>query len=84
MLDLAALLLIPEDGERDSGFVLMLRRPGREIGLKVDSIEELREISPKELSVPAPGTYVTGIASDALILLNVEAVLAAAFSKEES
>jgi len=84
VLDLAALLSIPEDGERDSGFVLMLRRPGREIGLKVDSIEELREIRPEELSVPAQGTYVKGMASGALMMLDVEAVLAAVFSKEES
>jgi len=62
----------------------MLRRPGREIGLKVDAIEELREIRPEELSAPAQGRYVKGIASGALMLLNVEAVLAAVFSKEES
>lgn len=84
VLDLATLLAISENGERDSGFVLMLRRPGREIGLKVDSIEELREIRPEELSAPAQGSYVKGIASGALMLLNVEAVLAAVFSKEES
>ncbi len=84
VLDLAALLSISENGDRDSGFVLMLRRPGREIGLKVDSIEELRELRPEELSVPAQGGHVKGIASGALMLLDVEAVLAAVYSKEES
>jgi purine-binding chemotaxis protein CheW len=84
VLDLAALLAISENGNRDSGFVLMLRRPGRQIGLKVDSIEELRELRPEELSVPVQGGYVKGIASGALMLLDVEAVLAAVFSKEES
>ncbi len=84
VLDLAALLAISENGDRDSGFVLILRRPGREIGLKVDSIEELREIRPEELSAPAQEGYVKGIASGALMLLDVEAVLAAVFSKEES
>jgi purine-binding chemotaxis protein CheW len=84
VLDLATLLAISENGERNSGFVLMLRRPGREIGLKVDAIEELREIRPEELSAPAQGSYVKGIASGGLMLLNVEAVLAAVFSKEES
>src|SRR5258708_19950134 len=84
VLDLAVLLSISENGDRDSGFVLMLRRPGREIGLKVDSIEELRELRPEELSVPAQGGHVKGIASGALMLLDVEAVLAAVFSKEES
>ena len=84
VLDLATLLTLTENGDRDSGFVLMLRRPGREVGLKVDSIEELREIRPEELSVPTQRSYVKGIASGAVMLLNVEAVLAAVFSKEES
>ncbi len=82
VLDLATLLQLPENGDRDSGFVLMLRRPGREIGLKVDRIEELREIRPEELSVASQGNYVKGIASGAMMLLNVEAVMAAVFSKE--
>ena len=84
VLDLATLLGLSENGDRDSGFVLMLRRPGREIGLKVDGIEELREVRPEELSVTAQGNYVKGILSGSLMLLNVEAVLAAVFSKEES
>jgi purine-binding chemotaxis protein CheW len=84
VLDLATLLGLSKNGDRDSGFVLMLRRPGREIGLKVDAIEELREIRPEELSVPAQGNFVKAIASGALMLIDVEAVLAAAFSKEES
>ena len=84
VLDLATLLQLPENGDRDSGFVLMLRRPGREIGLKVDAIEELREIRPEELSVPAQGNFVKAIASGALMLIDVEAVLTAAFSKDES
>jgi purine-binding chemotaxis protein CheW len=84
VLDLATLLALSENGDRDSGFVLMLRRPGREIGLKVDRIEELREIRTEELSVSTAGNYVKAIASGALMLLNVEAVLAAVFSAEES
>ena len=84
VLDLAALLAISENGNRNSGFVLMVRRPGLEIGLKVDSVEELHEIRPEELSAPVQGSYVKGIASSALMLLDVEAVLAAVFSKEES
>jgi chemotaxis signal transduction protein len=84
VLDLGTLMALPENGARDTGFVLMLRRQGREIGLKVDSIEELREIRPEELSIPAQGNYVKGIASGALMLLSVDAVLAAIFSKEES
>ncbi len=40
----------------------MLRHPGREIGLKVDRIEELREIRPKELSVASQGNYAPRLA----------------------
>jgi chemotaxis signal transduction protein len=84
VVDLSRLLALSENGDRDAGFVLMLRRQGREIGLKVDRIEEVREIRPEELSVPAQGNYVKGIASGTLMLLSVEAVLAEVFSKEES
>jgi purine-binding chemotaxis protein CheW len=79
VVDLGRLLALSENGDRDSGFVLMVRRPGREIGLKVDCIDELREIRPEELSVPSQGNYIKGIVSGALMLLNVEAVLAAVF-----
>jgi len=79
VVDMGRLLALSENGDRDSGFVLMVRRPGREIGLKVDCIDELREIRPEELSVPAQGNYIKGIVSGALMLLNVEAVLAAVF-----
>jgi purine-binding chemotaxis protein CheW len=84
VLDLGRLLRVSEDGDKDSGFVLVLRRPEREIGLKVDSIEEVREIRPEELSVSGQGKYTQGIASGTLMLLSVEAVLAEVFSKEES
>jgi purine-binding chemotaxis protein CheW len=84
VLDLCRLLALSENGDRDSGFVLVLRRRGQQIGLRVDRIEELREIRPEELSGPGQANYVKGIASDALMLLNVEALLAEVFSKEES
>jgi len=82
ILDLARLLALPEgelpDGEEtESGFVLLLRRHGQEIGLKVDRIEEIREIRPEELSLLAEGKYVKGLASGTLMLLSVEAILAA-------
>lgn len=71
-------------GAAGSGFVLMLRRPGREIGLKVDRIEELREIRPEDLGHASPGRYVKATAADGLMLLDLEAVEAEVFSKEES
>jgi purine-binding chemotaxis protein CheW len=84
VLDLGRLLALPENRDGDSGFVLMLRRQGREIGLRVDSIEDVRQIRPEELQVPAQGKYVKGIASGALMLLSVDAVLAEVFSEGES
>jgi purine-binding chemotaxis protein CheW len=84
VVDLGRLLAPSAIGESHTGLVLMLRRPGREIGLKVDRIEELRQIRPDELDAPAQGSYVKGIASGTLMLLSVEAVLAEVFSKEES
>lgn len=79
VLDLGRLFEIPESGNVDSGFVLMLRR--QEIGLKVDRIEELREIQLEELSHTVPGKYAKGIAPGTLMLLDVDAVLAEVFSE---
>jgi purine-binding chemotaxis protein CheW len=88
ILDLGRLLGLsensfPENADKDSGFVLMLRRQGREIGLKVDFIEDLQQIRPEDLSLPIEGKYAKGLTSGTLILLNVDAVLAAVFSKDE-
>ena len=82
VLDLSRLLGCSESMNRDSGFVLVLRRTGREIGVKVDSIEELREIRTEELTPPVPGSYVRRLASETLVLLDMDQVLAGAFSKE--
>jgi purine-binding chemotaxis protein CheW len=83
VLDLRNLVAPSESGDGEAGFVLMLRRPGKEVGLKVDHIEDLREIRPEELTLSPQGTYGKGMASGTLMLLNVDAVLKEAFSKEE-
>ena len=83
VVDLARLLVPSANGNSDSGFVLMLRRPGREIGLKVDRIEQLDEIRTEELSLPAPGNHVKGIAGGRLMLLDMDQVVAGIFSQEE-
>src|ERR1700722_7973979 len=41
VLDLGSLLALSESGDQHSGFVLILRRQGWEIGLKIDHIEDL-------------------------------------------
>jgi chemotaxis signal transduction protein len=82
VLDLRLLLGLSENADNDSGFVLMLRRQGHEIGLKVDLIEDLREIRPEDLAFPAQGKYAKGLTSGTLTLLSVDAVLAEVLSKE--
>jgi purine-binding chemotaxis protein CheW len=84
VLDLEHLLAPSDSRTGETGFVLMLRRPGKEIGLKVDHVEELREIRQEELMPPPQGSYGKGVIGGALTLLSVDAVLAAVFSKEES
>lgn len=84
VLDLGRLLTGSSGPPTDSGFVLMLRRRGREIGLKVEHIDELREIRLEDLTPPAQGNYVRGIAPGAVMLLDLEKVLASVFSKQES
>jgi purine-binding chemotaxis protein CheW len=84
VVDLSRLLGHSAAEEKEGGFVLILSRPGRQIGLKVDSVENVYEIRQEELSVSGTGKYTKGIASDALMLLNVDAVLAEVFFEEGS
>jgi purine-binding chemotaxis protein CheW len=83
VLDLGS-LLVPTQVERsNSGFILALRRRDQEIGLKVDDIEELREIRPEGPDLPVQGDYLKRIASEGLLLLDIDKVLAGIFSEEE-
>ena len=72
VLDLTRVLTGAGSAPEDSGFVLMLRR---QIGLKVDQVEELRALSGEELA-PAQGNYIRALASSALMLLDVDKILA--------
>jgi purine-binding chemotaxis protein CheW len=65
----------------NTGFVLMVHR---EAGLKVDEIEDLREITPVAVADSNRGRFVKGLASGTLMTLDVETVLSAVFSREES
>ncbi len=84
VLDLGYVLAPSDNRSSENGFVLILRRPGKEIGLKVDHIEDLRQIQLEELTLSVQRTYGKGLVSGGLMLLNVDAVLTTAFSKEES
>ncbi len=83
VLDLSQLLAIPTNESADSGFILVLRHSDRRVGLRVDSIEDLNEIRPEELTVSTSGNYVKGLASGTLPLLDADKLLGDVFSKEE-
>jgi purine-binding chemotaxis protein CheW len=84
VLDLSRLLSLPESENAKSGFILILHRSGSDVGLKVDSIEELHEIRPEDLTSPMQANYLKGLASGTLPLLDADVLLADVFSKEES
>jgi chemotaxis signal transduction protein len=84
VLDLSRLLALPERENTKSGFILILRRSGLGVGLKVDSIEELYEIRPEDLTRPMQANYLKGLASGTLPLLDADVLLGDVFSKEES
>ncbi|HEX3743433.1 MAG TPA: chemotaxis protein CheW [Bryobacteraceae bacterium] len=63
----------------DTGFILMLHR---KMGLKIDAIEELREIQADQ-AAPSSGRYVKSLAQGSLAVLDVETMLSAVFSGKE-
>jgi purine-binding chemotaxis protein CheW len=83
VVDLARIILRAENAAAVSGFVLMLRRSGREIGLKVDQLEGLLEIARDTADSPEQGKYTKRIAGETMLLIDVERVLAKVFSEEE-
>jgi chemotaxis signal transduction protein len=83
VVDLTRLLALSGGSSDNTGFVLLLRQR-QAIGLKVDRIEELREIGRQELSSLPDSKYVTGVAPGMLMLLSVDAVLKDISLKEEA
>lgn len=65
----------------DAGAVLVLRRQG---ALKVDAVEDLRELSTQETAHPVQGSFILTFASGTLGLLDVEAMLSTVFSSKGS
>jgi purine-binding chemotaxis protein CheW len=68
--------------ENDSGLaqVILLRKQGREMGLRVDRVEQIRSVASEELqSAGGPnaglsGRYLQGLTHDALLLISAEAL----------
>jgi purine-binding chemotaxis protein CheW len=84
VVDLSRLVLATAEAGSGSGFVLMLRRPGKEVGLKVDRVEGLREIRANELNPSGKGRYAKGMKAEALMLLDVDQILADVFAGEKT
>lgn len=83
VVDLGRIVMGVENATAPSSTVLMLRAPGREIGLRVDQVESLQEIPRESVGAPEQGKYTKRIAGGPLLLLDVEKVLAEVFSREE-
>jgi purine-binding chemotaxis protein CheW len=81
VVDLGRLLDLPEGEGRAAGYILLVRKEGREIGLRVDGIDKIETVAPGQLAVPAEGTsgpslrYLQGLIPGKLRLLSTEAVL---------
>ncbi len=82
LLNLHALLSLPDPAADAPSHVVFLRVPGREVGLRVDGLGRIRFVDTAELTVPheaangLPQRFVAGITPDTLILLDARQLLA--------
>lgn len=82
VLNLHAMLTLPEPEAAARGYVVFLRRPGRAVGLRVDGLNRIRFIDPDCLTIPheaangLPQRFVAGITPETLILLDSRQILA--------
>jgi purine-binding chemotaxis protein CheW len=65
----------PPAGPRMPTPVILLRQQGREIGLQVDRVEQVRQVASGDINVELPTTrYLKGVTPDTLMLLSTEAL----------
>jgi purine-binding chemotaxis protein CheW len=82
VVDLKFLLGQGSDETGNSGFVLLLHphASGEQIGLKADSVDQVREIRPEELTQISSGVFVAALKTEseknAIALLDVDALWA--------
>lgn len=82
VLNLHAMLTLPEPPAANRAYAVFLRRGGRGVGLRVDGLSRIRHIDPDLLTVPheaangLPQRFVAGITPETLILLDSRQVLA--------
>jgi purine-binding chemotaxis protein CheW len=88
VLDLARVLALPEVEDRASGWLLLLRKHGRIVGLRVDQVEKIRLFRSDELVNPDQNAarpvarYVKAITEDTVMLLNTDELLSLPVIKE--
>jgi purine-binding chemotaxis protein CheW len=81
VVDLRRVLELPPCDDSTTGYVLMLRQPGRAVGFKVDRVDHVRQIDPAELvsandAKSVPGSrFVKALTADTLILIDTTATL---------
>lgn len=82
VLNLHDMLTLPEPDAKEPAHVVYLRRSGREVGLRVESLRRIRFIDTTALTVPhetangLPQRFIAGISPDTLILLDARQILA--------
>lgn len=82
VLNLHAMLTLPEPATGGRAYAIFLRRAGRGLGLRVDGLSRIRHIDPDLLTVPheaangLPQRFVAGITPETLILLDSRQILA--------
>jgi purine-binding chemotaxis protein CheW len=81
VVDLRRLLGMQTVSNAHVARVILLRKEGREMGLQIDSVEEVRRIGPGELQLAgssdlAHSAHIKGSTKDLLMLLSTEALFA--------
>jgi purine-binding chemotaxis protein CheW len=81
VIDLRRILGMPAGPAGALARVIVMRREGFEVGLQIDSVEQIRLIAPGELqpareSHAGPSPYIQGSTNDLLMLLSTEALFA--------
>jgi purine-binding chemotaxis protein CheW len=81
VIDLGRLLGIETVPNGDLARVILLRKEGRELGLQIDSVEQIRRIGTADLPADGHGgatssSHIKGSTKDLLMLLSTEALFA--------
>jgi len=85
VIDLRRLLGIEAVGNGNNSRVILLRRDGREMGLQIDSVEQVRWVGSADAQVERNGrevsaqvsAHINGSTKDLLMLLSTEALFSA-------